>query len=99
VTIRLVDKNTTPAMTPTELKEWGDDKLGEARRAAVEAVAASMHSEFLERGKSVTRADIRRWRGRARTAIDAWRKVESLTTEVLNEIERAEEQARTDVPR
>ena len=76
------------ALTREEMQKRGNHLSGQARVAAIDAVRASMHSEFLESGKSLTVADIRRWRGRAREAIAAWRLVESLTTELLNEVER-----------
>lgn len=88
--LRRVD--TTPLGPPLsreELLEKGNALLKDARVAAIDAIRASMHSEFIaSNGRSLTRADIRGWRGRARASIEAWRKVESITTELLNEIER-----------
>jgi hypothetical protein len=77
-------------LTAKQMQEHGNKLVTEARVAAIDAVRASMHSEFIEKGKSVTPADIRRWRSKARASIDAWRAVESLTTELLNDLKRAE---------
>ena len=78
-----------PALTLDQIQALGNDLTGRARVAAIDAVRASMHSEFLEKGKTLQVADIHRWRGRARAALAAWREVESLTTELLNELERS----------
>lgn len=78
-----------PALSPDELLERGNELLKDARVAAIAAIRESMHSEFVASyGRKLSRADIRAWRGRARSSIEAWRKVESITTELLNEIER-----------
>lgn len=86
--IRLVT-NDRPPLKRAELQQLGDKLASQARVAAIDAVRSSMHSEFLEKGKTLSVADIRRWRGRARAALAAWRLVESLTTELLNELDRA----------
>lgn len=78
-----------PALSREQLQELGNDLSGRARVAAIDAVRSSMHSEFLEKGRTLQAADIRRWRSRAREALSAWREVESLTTELLNELARA----------
>lgn len=94
--LRRVD--TTPLGPPLsreELLEHGSALLKDARVAAIKAMRDSMHDEFIaSNGRSLTRADIRGWRGRARKSIEAWQKVEAITSELLLEIERAE-RART----
>ena len=77
-----------PPLTREEMQERGNVLAGLARVAAIDAVRASMHSEFLGRGKTLGVSDIRRWRECAREALTAWRQVESLTTELLNELKR-----------
>lgn len=87
--LRRVEEDRPP-LSQAEMQERGNTLSGQARVAAIDAVRKSMHSEFLEKGKSITPADIRRWRSRARSAIEAWREVEALTTELLNDLKRAE---------
>lgn len=86
-TLRAVDSESPP-LTPAELKKRGGELASDARRAAIDAVRKSMHSEFLERGVTLGHSDILRWRGRARSALEAWREVDAITTELLNEIKK-----------
>jgi hypothetical protein len=88
--MRLI-RDESPARTKDELFEWGNRRITEARVAAVDAVRHSMHSEFLEKHKVVDVQQLRRWRGRARYALAAWRKVDDIVSEILREVEKASE--------
>lgn len=83
-----VVRDETPALSNDELQDRGNDLASEARRAAVDAVRESMIAEFMKRGISLTRADLLRWRYRAREARAAWEKVEALTDELIREIDK-----------
>ena len=87
MTLRRVEPERPP-LSRDALQKKGDALVSEARKAALDAVRRSMHSEFISVGKSISEADVWRWRGRARDSIAAWREVESITTELLVEIER-----------
>ncbi|MCK2034462.1 hypothetical protein [Microbacterium sp. KSW4-4] len=89
-----VVRDETPALSDDELRERGNDLARKAKRSAVDAVRKSMLSEFFEHGKPITRADLRRWRERAKSAREAWAKVEALTDELLREIEKNSAAAR-----
>lgn len=95
MTLRAVTPIGEP-LSREDLQKRGDDLVGRARVAAVDAVRESMHSVFLVRGNVVSPADVRAWRHRARTAIAAWREVESLTTELLNELDTARDAKRAE---
>lgn len=71
-----------------ELMRRGNQIVTEAREAAITAIAKSMHPEFVQRGHSLQRRDLLRWRFKAREAITAWREVESLLTELVTEIDK-----------
>lgn len=91
MTIRLVTGDQKPLLSREEMQQFGNDIVTKARIAAIDAVRAFMHGEFLERPMNLQRRDIVRWRGRAREALRAWREVESLTTELLVELDRTRE--------
>lgn len=93
MTLRVV-RDETPALSDDELRNRGNQLAREAKRAAVDAVRASMLSEFFEHGKQVTAADLRRWQERAKSAREAWAKVEALTDELIREISKNREAAR-----
>lgn len=83
----LVDES--PAMSAADLQEWGNGKVTQIRRAAIEAVRVSMgESRFLERGLSITPAMLRMWLYEARRARESWAQVEALTAELLHEVEK-----------
>ncbi len=81
-------RDETPALSDEELHARGNELVTEARQAAIEAVRESMISDFLSRGLSLQKSDLRRWRERAKTAREAWGKVEALTDELIREIEK-----------
>lgn len=83
-----VIRDETPALSDDELRARGNELVTEARQAAIEAVRQSMISEFLARGLSLQKSDLQRWRERAKTAREAWAKVEALTDELIREIEK-----------
>lgn len=83
-------QDETPALPRDELQERGNELLGRARVAAIDAVRESMRSEFVEKGKTLQARDVRRWRHFAREAAEAWQKVDVLTSELLREIEKAQ---------
>lgn len=83
-----VIRDETPALSDDELHARGNELATRARQAAIEAVRQSMVSEFLARGLSLQKSDLRRWRERAKTARKAWAKVEALTDELIREIEK-----------
>lgn len=90
VDLRVV-QDETPALSDAELRVRGNELATEARQAAIDAVRHSMISEFLARGIQLQKSDLRRWRERAKTARDAWAKVEALTDELIREIDKNRE--------
>lgn len=87
--LKAVDTDATP-LAHDELMERGNALVTQAREAAITAIGKSMHPEFVQRGHSLQRRDLLRWRGKAREAIGAWRDVESALTELITEIDRAD---------
>lgn len=87
MSLRVV-RDETPALSPDELKKYGTELATQARKAAIDAVRESMHSVYLERGVTLTPAMLRQWRHRARTARDAWQRVDDITSELLREVEK-----------
>lgn len=83
-----VIRDESPALSDEDLHARGNELVTEARQAAIEAVRQSMVSEFLARGLSLQKSDLRRWRERAKTAGEAWAKVEAITDELIREIEK-----------
>lgn len=77
-----------PVLSPSELKVRGNELVTIARNAAIDAVRESMHTEFLAKGVSLQRADLLRWRGKARAAAERWRQVDAAVSELLHEMER-----------
>lgn len=94
-----VIRDETPALSSDELQSRGNDLATDIRKAAVDAVRQSMHDVFLERGGVLTPAKIREWRGRARDALEAWQKVDALTSELLREIAKTTDAERTGMRR
>lgn len=88
--LRAVEHEGKP-LDDAAMQERGNQLASEIRQAAIEAVRQSMHAEFLERARPLTAGDIRRWRHRARTALEAWQTVDNLTSELLTELKRHEE--------
>ncbi|WEK60520.1 MAG: hypothetical protein P0Y60_14560 [Candidatus Microbacterium colombiense] len=86
-------RDESPALSDDELHARGNELVTEARTAAIDAVRQSMISEFLARGLSLQKSDLRRWRERAKTAREAWAKVEALTDELIREIEKNQDAA------
>ncbi|UAJ79981.1 hypothetical protein IT072_02570 [Leifsonia sp. ZF2019] len=78
-------------MTKDELHERGNKLVTEARVAAVDAVRASMLTEFIEKHKTVDVQQLKRWRGRARDALGAWQRVDEIVSELLREVEKTYE--------
>lgn len=97
--LRRVESESRPALSPDALHERGNELVTKARAAAIDAVRASMHTEFVEKAATVQRRDILRWRARAREALAAWREVESVCTELLNEIDRTDDASRAGMRR
>lgn len=93
MTLRAVETER-PALAHDELMERGNKLVTQAREAAITAIGKSMHPEFVQRGKSLQRRDMLRWRHKAREAIAAWREVESALTELINEIDAADAEIR-----
>lgn len=89
MTLRAVETER-PALAHDELLELGNKLVTQAREAAITAIGKSMHPEFVQRGISLQRRDMLRWRYKAREAIAAWREVESALTELINEIDKAD---------
>ncbi len=87
--LKAVDDKREP-LAHDELMKRGNDLVTQARWAAIAAIGKSMHPEFVQRGQSLVRRDMLRWRGKAREAISAWREVESALTELITEIDRAD---------
>lgn len=87
MSLRVV-RDETPALSPDELRKHGTELATQARKAAIDAVRESMHSVYLERGVTLTPAMLRQWRHRARTARDAWQRVDDITSELLREVEK-----------
>lgn len=91
--LKAVDTDATP-LAHDELMKRGNDLVTQAREAAISAIGKSMHPEFVQRGHSLQRRDLLRWREKARDAIKAWREVESTLTELINEIDAADAEIR-----
>ena len=87
--LKAVDTDATP-LAHDELMKRGNDLVTQAREAAISAIGKSMQPEFVQRGHSLQRRDLLRWREKARDAISAWREVESALTELITEIDRAD---------
>lgn len=83
-----VIRDESPALNREELQERGNDLVTDARRAALTAIKLSMQPEYVERGRSIQRRDLLRWRGQAKAARDEWQKVIDATTELLTEMDR-----------
>mgnify|MGYP000942112903 CR=1 FL=1 len=84
--VRVEDQSR--ALSLDELKQRGNVMITAIQKSGVDAVRLSLLSEFVANRDSVTPAKLRRWRSDVRGAIEAWRHVESLCTELLNEVER-----------
>lgn len=87
--LKAVDTGNTP-LAHDELMRRGNELVTQAREAAITAIGRSMHPEFVQRGASLVRQDMLRWRFKAREAISAWREVETALTELINEIDKAD---------
>lgn len=87
--LKAVDADNTP-LDHDELMRRGNELVTQAREAAITAIGKSMHPEFVQRGRSLVRHDMLRWRFKAREAISAWREVEAALTELINEIDKAD---------
>lgn len=85
--LRIVNDESAP-LTRDELRERGNSLVTDARRAALNAIALSMQPEYVERGHSIQRRDLLRWRGKAMAARDEWQKVIDATTELLAEMDK-----------
>jgi len=84
--VRVEDKSR--ALSVEELKQRGNVMITAIQKSGLDAVRLSLLSDFVANRASVTPAKLRQWRADVRTAIEAWRQVESLCTELLNEVER-----------
>lgn len=92
VTLRAVESDRQ-ALPHDELIALGNKLVAQAREAAIAAIGKSMHPEFVQRGIALQRLDMLRWRYKARESIAAWRDVESVLTELINEIDAADARA------
>lgn len=81
-------ENDGRLLTDEELQARGNELVSLAREAAITAIGKSMHPEFVQRGHSLQRRDILRWRHKVRDAIAAWREAESHLTELINELDK-----------
>lgn len=81
-------------LTDEELQVRGNELVSLARESAITAIGKSMVPEFVQRGHSLQRRDLLRWRHKAREAITAWRETESHLTELLNEIDKKDAEFR-----
>ena len=81
-------KDETPALSREEVNRVGNELVSKARQAAVEAIGQSMVPEFVARSYTVNRAGILAWRSRARSAREAWQRVDDLLSEVLHELDK-----------
>lgn len=94
--IRTLHAVSGPAREPLsrdEMQKRGNELVKEAQRAAMKAISDSMIDDFIG-GKQVTVPMLRRWRDRARKAAAAWQKVDRLTSELTDELDRAQRAAR-----
>jgi len=90
--LRVVGEEPDP-LSREEMQEYGNELVSESRQRAIEAMRASMISQFLAPKRSVgglSLADIRQWRWAARRALEAWQKVDALTSELIIAVDRAE---------
>ncbi|QOC24823.1 hypothetical protein IC744_16300 [Microbacterium hominis] len=83
-----VIRDESPALSREELQKRGNELATQVKQAAINAVRESMHSVYLERGVTLTPARLREWRHRARTARDAWQRVDDIASELLREVEK-----------
>ena len=87
-TLHAVDASEREPLSRDEMQKRGNELARASKRAAVDAMRASMLSDFL--GETpVTVPELRRWRDRARKAAAAWQKVDRITSELTDELDRA----------
>lgn len=89
MSLRVIADDSDP-LPIAELKSLGDQLLTQAKKAAGDALLASVQPEFLfQLHGSYGLTDVTHLRAKAKVAADAWAKVDQLLSELVNEVEKS----------